>query len=275
MEYEFSVIIPVHFAINELQLKEAFDSVAINQQLLPSELIIVIDGTIQPSRLEFINLYASRLTIPVKIFFTGLSPKGPGYTRNLGVQNAAFDVVAFMDSDDVSLPDRFLKQIPLLNESSYDLIGGQIEELDETLTKSISIRSVPLNNQDISNEFKIRNPINNVTVVIRRDVFLELGGYPELFFGEDYVLWLKMDERNCKMINIDSILVKVRTGEGFLSRRFGNDYLKKNIQLSYYLMKFKAVGLRYSSLRILKFMLLYILPENLQYFLVKKFTRNQ
>ncbi len=274
MEYAFSVIIPVHFAINELQLKEAFDSVTINQKLLPSELIIVIDGTIQPSILEFINLYASRLTIPVKIFFTGLSPKGPGYSRNLGVQNAAFDVVAFMDSDDVSLPDRFLKQIPLLNESSYDLIGGQIEELDETLTKRISMRSVPLNNQDISNEFKIRNPINNVTVVIRRDVFLELGGYPELFFGEDYVLWLKMNEHNCKMINIDSVLVKVRTGEGFLSRRFGIDYLKKNLQLSYYLMKFKAVGLRYSSLRILKFMLLYILPKNLQYFLVKKFTRN-
>jgi glycosyltransferase involved in cell wall biosynthesis len=274
MEYKFSVVIPVHFAINELQLKESFDSVAINQLLLPSELIIVVDGTIQPSRLEFINLYASQLSMPLKLFFTGPSPKGPGYTRNLGVQNAIFEMVAFMDSDDVSLPDRFLKQIPLLNESCYDLIGGQIEELDETLTKSISIRSVPLNNQDIYNEFKIRNPINNVTVVIKRDIFLELGGYPELFFGEDYVLWLKMAERNCKMINIDSVLVKVRTGEGFLSRRFGSDYFKKNLQLSYYLMKFKTVGLRYSLLRMLKFIFLYTLPKNLQYFFVKKFTRN-
>lgn len=274
MEYKFSVVIPVHFAINELQLKESFDSVSIYQQLLPSELIIVVDGTIQPSRQEFIDVYASHLSIPVKVLFTGPSPKGPGYTRNLGVQNASFDVIGFMDSDDVSLPERFFKQIPLLFESHYDLIGGQIEELDETLTKSISKRTVPLNDRDIYNEFKLRNPINNVTVVIKRNIFIELGGYPELFFGEDYVLWLKMAERDCRMLNLDSVLVKVRTGEGFLSRRFGNDYFKKNLYLSYHLMKFKPVGFRYSLLRMFKFMFLYILPKNLQYFLVKKFTRN-
>ena len=97
MDYKFSVVIPVHFAINEIQLKESFDSVAINQQLLPSEVIIVVDGTIQPSRLEFINLYTSQIKIPFKLLFTGPSPKGPGFTRNLGVQNATFGVVAFMD----------------------------------------------------------------------------------------------------------------------------------------------------------------------------------
>jgi glycosyltransferase involved in cell wall biosynthesis len=274
LEYKFSVIIPIHFSISELQLKESFDSVVVDQILLPSELILVVDGIIQPSKLEFINLYSSLLSIPVKLFFTGSSPKGPGYARNLGVKNSTFDLVAFMDSDDVSLPDRFLKQIPLLKESCYDLIGGQIQELDETLTKNISIRSVPLNNQDIYKEFKIRNPINNVTVVIKKNIFLELGGYPELFFGEDYVLWVKMAERNCKMINIDSVLVKVRTGEGFLNRRFGIDYFKKNLKLSYYLMKFRTVGLRYSILRMLKFIFIFILPKKTQYFFVKKFTRN-
>lgn len=273
-EYKFSVIIPVHFAISELQLKESFDSVVVNQQLLPSELIIVIDGTIQPSISNFINVYISQLIIPCKLFFTGPSSKGPGFARNLGVQNSTFNIVAFMDSDDVSLSDRFLKQVPILYESDCDLIGGQIEEFNETLTDRIGFRSVPLNNKDIYKEFKIRNPINNVTVAIKKDIFIELGGYPNLFFGEDYILWLKMAERKCKMMNLDSVLVKVRTGDAFLSRRFGTNYLIKNFQLSLKLMKFKNVGLIFSVLRMLKFILIYILPKNLQYFLLKKYTRN-
>ena len=83
-----------------------------------------------------------------------------------------------------------------------------------------------------------------------------------------------MAERKCKMMNLDSIIVKVRTGDAFLSRRFGTNYLIKNFQLSLKLMKFKNVGLIFSFLRMLKFILIYILPKRLQYFLLKKFTRN-
>jgi glycosyltransferase involved in cell wall biosynthesis len=274
MNYKFSVIIPVHFAISEIQLKQSLDSVAIEQDLLPSELIIVFDGTIKPSIINFIDIYKFQIQIPVKVFFTGPLSKGPGFSRNLGVQKSAFEVVAFMDSDDVSLSNRFLKQVPLLYEEYYDLIGGQIQEYNETLTKVISIRSVPINEKDIYDEFKIRNPINNVTVAVKKDIFIALGGYPNLFFGEDYVLWLKMAERKCKMINLETVLVKVRTGDAFLKRRFGSDYLKKNLHLSFYLMSFKLVGLRYSLLRMLKFVLLFLLPKNLQYFLLKKYTRN-
>ena len=83
-----------------------------------------------------------------------------------------------------------------------------------------------------------------------------------------------MAERKCKMMNLDSVLVKVRTGDPFLSRRFGTNYLIKNFQLSLKLMKFKNVGIIFSFLRMLKFILIYILPKSLQYFLLKKYTRN-
>ena len=83
-----------------------------------------------------------------------------------------------------------------------------------------------------------------------------------------------MAERKCKMKNLDSVLVKVRTGDAFLSRRFGTNHLLKNFQLSLKLMKFKNVGLIFSFLRMLKFIFIYILPRKLQYFLLKKYNRN-
>lgn len=274
MGFQFSVIVPVHFAISEWQLKESLDSVTIDQDLLPSELILVIDGTIESSFFEFINLYKAHSNIPIKIVHTGPVPKGPGFARNMGVNNADFSVVAFMDSDDVSVRSRFRSQVPLLYEGCYDLIGGQISEYDEMLTEVLSIRSVPTNSQDILNTFKFRNPINNVTVVVKKEVFIKLGGYPNLFFGEDYVLWLKFAEGGYRMLNLESVLVKVRTGDEFLSRRFGFDSLVKNLKLSCYLMNFELVGVAYSLLRMMKFFVLLLLPKSWQYHYLKKYTRN-
>ena len=274
MDFKFSVIIPIHNSVSEIQLKESFDSVVISQFLKPTELILVIDGFIEQPKLRFIKTYASNLNISSKILFTGLIPKGPGYSRNLGAENAKHNIIAFMDSDDVSMPDRFIKQIPLLERSNFDLVGGQIEERDETLSKKISVRSVPLNNVDIYKEFKYRNPINNVTVAIRKKIFLDSGGYPELFFGEDYILWLKMTEIDCNFKNLDSILVRVRTGKEFLKRRFTSIYFKRNLKLSFYLSKFKAVGMRYSALRMFKVFIISSLPSRIQYYMIKRFTRD-
>lgn len=272
MVYKFSVIIPVHYAVTSDQLVQCFDSI-VNQTLHPSELIIVIDGKISDELKTSINNYLSNCIINSFVFENEVS-KGPGITRNIGVKNAKHTIVAFMDSDDVCVKNRFELQIPLLFENNYDLVGGQIEELNESLTESISIRSVPLNQSEIINEFKHRNPINNVTVAMKRDLFQALGGYPNLYFGEDYILWLKMAEKDCKFVNLGEVLVKVRTGNDFLNRRFGKKYLKKNILLCRYLSKFPLIGFWYANLRIIKFLFLYLMPKNLQYYFVKKYTRN-
>ncbi|BFG70362.1 glycosyltransferase [Sediminibacterium sp. KACHI17] len=273
-EYKFSVIVPVHYTITAAQLKASLDSVMLNQSMLPSEVVVVIDGTIDNYLSIFLRDYLSKSPISTMILNTGPVSKGPGVTRNFGVKHASYPIIAFMDSDDVSLPNRFEQQIPIIHNQNYDLVGGQIEELDELLKNRISLRTVPLNDEDIKKEFKKRNPINNVTVAIKKEAFLQVGGYPDLYFGEDYVLWVKMAEKKYRFLNLNTILVNVRTGDSFLNRRFGRDYFKKNIYLCMYLSKYPTVGFRYSFLRMVKFSLLFILPKRLQYLFVKKYTRN-
>ncbi len=271
-KYLFSVILPIHKDITSIQLSECINSL-ISQTLKPTEIIIIFDGVVS-NDIEiliinkFTNLDISYLIIKNEI------NKGPGYSRNLAINFSSYNIVAFMDADDYSISNRFELQIPLIANNMYDIVGGQIAEFYENIDDLISIRRVPLNSIDIKRQLKKKSTMNNVTVAMKKDILIKHGGFPEIYHGEDYLLWIKLAENNYKFFNINEILVKVRTDRNFLTRRFSEQQLNNNVILYFNLIKFKSIGYFFPTLRFVTFLFLYVLPKNVRKFIFLKIIRN-
>ena len=138
-----------------------------------------------------------------------------------------------MDTDDICLPDRFEKQMAFIKENSdIAVLGGQIEEFDESMQFPTGKRLVPTEYNTICQKSLSMNPFNHMTVGYKKSVILEVGGYQHHLFMEDYNLWLRIIAKGYLVRNLPDVLVNVRAGYAMLGRRKGLDYIKSEWQLS-------------------------------------------
>lgn len=227
--YDFSVVLAIYSGTNVQELNFCLDSIN-NQTLLPNEIIMVVDGVVGVDLSRFLDAYSSK--VPIKILKLE-SNVGPGAARNAALECVHTEFVAIMDSDDVCVQDRFESQVEMFKLFPFlDVVGGRIIEFyndDINITYPYD-RKIFFNHEDI---FRTRNsviPVNNVTAMIRTKSMKAVGGYPNLRFGEDYVLWLHMLSKGYKFANLDKVLVKVRVGEDFYERRTGLVILKREFK---------------------------------------------
>lgn len=227
--YDFSVVLAIYSGTNVQELNFCLDSIN-NQTLLPNEIIMVVDGVVGVDLSRFLDAYSSK--VPIKILKLE-SNVGPGAARNAALECIHTEFVAIMDSDDVCVQDRFESQVEMFKLFPFlDVVGGRIIEFyndDINITYPYD-RKIFFNHEDI---FRTRNsviPVNNVTAMIRTKSMKAVGGYPNLRFGEDYVLWLHMLSKGYKFANLDKVLVKVRVGEDFYERRTGLVILKREFK---------------------------------------------
>ena len=117
---------------------------------------------------------------------------GPAGARNRGVAEARGEWIAFLDGDDVWLPQKLDEQIGLAAESADAVMwcGMTADYSDNAQLDSGSI----MTGRDISlDELSECNPIATSTILVRRDVVKAVGGFDEQFRGpEDYDLWLRI-----------------------------------------------------------------------------------
>ena len=92
---------------------------------------------------------------------------GLGHALDAGLASCAHEVVARMDADDVSLPERFATQIPLLAEG-YDLVGSALLEFADDEDDIVGLRTPPLGEDEIRSWSRFHDPFNHPTVVYRR-----------------------------------------------------------------------------------------------------------
>ena len=102
---------------------------------------------------------------------------GLGDALAIGIKKCTYDLVARMDSDDISMPHRFQKQLDVFMNNNIDVCGSWINEFnwDENIVDSIRI--VPERHSDIVKFAKSRNPINHMTVMFKKRKVLEAGNY--------------------------------------------------------------------------------------------------
>ncbi|MDB2106216.1 glycosyltransferase [Clostridium paraputrificum] len=229
----FSVLISVYKNDNPNYLQQALDSIE-NQTRIPSEVVLVVDGPISESLdniiKEMSNKYSNIKLVRIE------KNIGLGNALAMGMKYCSNNIIARMDSDDISVRDRFEKQIKCFEEDSeLSIVGSNIDEFENEVCNIVGKRKVPTIDHEIKKYIKYRCPFNHVSVMFKKDSVELAGGYLDWFYNEDYYLWLRMYIKKCKFRNIDESLVRVRVGEEMYMRRGGKQYFKSEFELQKYM----------------------------------------
>lgn len=174
---------------------------------------------------------------------------GLGNALNIGLKHCRNDLVARMDSDDISLPGRCECQLEMFSRNSeLALCSGDIAEFDSDPSENNDIRHVPETYEEILQFAKRRSPMNHMAVMYRKSAVENAGGYIEISLAEDYYLWARMLKKGYYAENAGRVLVKARTGNGMYARRGGWKYAKNSCYLQRQLLRIKFISpIEYSS----------------------------
>jgi hypothetical protein len=138
--------------------------------------------------------------------------------------------VARMDADDISLPQRFAVQMPIV-EAGADIVGSGLLEFGEGADDVVGRRIPPTDPDDIRARSRFADPFNHPTVVYRRACVQAVGGYGDFALMEDYLLWAKMIAAGAQVANVAEPLVLYRVGAGAYRRRGGLAQLRTELGL--------------------------------------------
>ncbi len=221
---KFSVLMSVYKNDKSEDVQVAIDSL-LNQTLLPNQIVILEDGKISKKLDDLLENYSKKHKI-IEIYKRKQN-LGLGLTLNEGLNYCKYDYVARMDADDYSYPNRFEEEIRYLeSHPDIDVVGCNIDEYDENLSKKLAVRVVPEFDKKIKKYMKKRNGVNHVTVIYKKQSVLNAGSYEDCLYFEDYYLWCKMIKNGCKFYNIQESLMKIRAGFDMAKRRGGLSYSK-------------------------------------------------
>ncbi len=202
---------PVYNA--EKYLKGAIDSI-LSQTYSDFEFVIVDDCS-RDSSVPIIKSYNdSRI-----VFLENEQNSGVAVTLNRGLAVCRGEYVARMDSDDISRPERFAKQIAFL-EAHPDVAvvtcGVRTFCGDKTISECGWSNVEP---ERIKKDLFFSCALAHPTVMMRRDVINSLGGYAPEYNGlEDYELWCRVIE-NHKIASVGEVLFEYRVHEGQVSKK--------------------------------------------------------
>ncbi len=269
---KFSVLMSVYSKEKPEFFLEAVESV-INQTINPAEIIIVKDGELTESLEEVCSILLHKY--PSYIRFVSLEKNvGLGLALQRGVLECRYDLIARMDTDDISKSDRFEKQLKAFAANpSLAICGGFIEEFSNTPQQIDSIRSVPLNKEAIYAFAKKRNPFNHMTVMFNKKAVLDVGNYQPLLLLEDYYLWFRLIMHKQDMINLPDVLVMARTGKDMFMRRGGWEYFVREKKLYDIFFKEKYINIwQYMIVIFIRFMSR-VIPNKIRFYLYYFFIR--
>ena len=227
-----AVILPVYKNDKPEYVIPAIDSV-LNQTLSNVHLYIGVDGPVGGNLEEVLAAYSKLPNVKICRY---LENRGLACVLNDLLAEAfcnGAEYIARMDADDISLPDRFEKQLKFLEEHpEVDVVGGAIEEIDENGDSRSKIIVYPQTPDACRAFFARRNPLAHPAVMFRKQFFEKVGhGYrPEYRQNQDTMLWYDGLMADVQIANITDVVLKFRMTESlFKKRRNGYKFAKKQL----------------------------------------------
>lgn len=271
-DLKFSVAMSVYKNDNADFFARALQSITDDQTIKPNEIVLVVDGPVGENINAVIEEYSNKYDIfkVIRLEVNG----GLGNALRLAVENASYELIARMDSDDVSLPTRFEEQLGVIDATEADVVGGFMTEFVGEENNVIGCRDVMLNNEDIKRDMKGRCAVNHVTVMYKKSAVLAAGGYIDWHYNEDYYLWIRMLLKGCTFANADKVFVNVRVGKEMYRRRGGMKYFKSEAKLQGFMLKNKLISFPRYMINVNKRLIVQVLlPNKLRGWVFKKFAR--
>lgn len=215
---KYSVLMSVYYKEKPEYFEKSIQSM-LEQTVKPDEIVIVKDGKLTNELDSVIEKYFSKYTD----LFTVISLEqnsGLGHALNEGLKKCRNELVARMDTDDISLSDRCEKQLREFEKNKQLVIcGGQICEFYGTTDNITSCRIVPSTPDEIRQFAKRRSPFNHPTVMYKKSKILSYNGYSENSRKEDLDLFLRMIFAGEPICNVCDVLLFYRAGIDNLQRR--------------------------------------------------------
>lgn len=228
---KFSVLISIYYKELPDYLIFCFISIWTEQILKPAEIVLVKDGVLTSELEQVISVWQEKLGNVLKVIPLEQNV-GLGKALNIGLQSCSYDWVFRMDTDDISTPDRFLKQVEFIQQNpDIVLFGGQILEFNQDISDASVLKAVPITDKEIRKFAQKRCPFNHMTVAYKKDIVLKLGGYQHHLFMEDYNLWLRVMGVGYQVANLPDVILYARVGNGMHARRRGWQYVQSEKQL--------------------------------------------
>lgn len=199
-----SVVMPAYNA--QKYISSAIESI-LNQTFKDFELIIVNDCSID-NTLKIIKSFR-RKDQRIKIINNGMR-LNIAATLNKGISQAKSNIIARMDADDISLPERLELQYKLINSSkNISVIGANIIIIDAN-GNEIAIRAYPNSSEKLKKCLFRYSSFAHPVVCFRKDIFDSVGGYdPKYSPTEDLDLWFRMGSKH-KFGSVNKPLLKYR-----------------------------------------------------------------
>ena len=271
----FSVAMSVYKSDNAVFFSRALDSITESQTVIPNEIVLVVDGPVSKEINDVIGKYTKKYGI-----FKVIRLKknvGLGRALKVAIENSTYDLIARMDSDDISVPTRFEEQLRYFElNPETDVLGGDITEFIGEENNIVGKRVVPLTNDSIREFMKERCGMNHVSVMYKKEVVKQAGGYQDLFWNEDYYLWIRMWLNNAVFANTGSALVNVRVGEDMYRRRGGSKYFNSEKKLQDYMLKYGMISYPLYIKNIAKRLVIQkLMPSNIRGFIFRIFAREK
>ncbi len=234
----FSLLLAVWRNDDPAFLRQAFTSSVRDQTRRPDQVVLVQDGPVPDALAATIRELVA--ASPVRVDHLVLEHNvGLGPALDRGLAACHHEIVARMDADDVSLPERFARQIPVV-EAGADIVGTGLLEFGSSVDDVVGRRTPPTDPERIRRVITFRDPFNHPTVVYRRSAVQAAGGYTDMALMEDYLLFARMVDAGARPANLAEPLVCYRVGAGAYARRGGRRLLRAELAVQ---RRFRRLGI--------------------------------
>lgn len=224
----FSVLISTYHGENPAEVDNCLES-TYEQTLHPDEVVIVKDGPLPLDLDNTVNKWADRYSDRTKVIAFEEN-RGTGKALQTGLAECTHELIAKVDSDDISIEERFERQFEYLtNNPNVAAVGGYMKEILPDGEERI--REVPESPEDLSSYARYRSPINHPTSMYRKSAVESVGGYRDLRSMQDYDLWVRLLTAGFDLANIPEVFVVSEVGEDWHARRGGIEYAKIEFDL--------------------------------------------
>ncbi len=203
-----SVIIPAYQAARHIG--ETIDSV-LRQTFSAYEIIVVNDGSPDTEELErVLAAYGDR------VIYLKQKNGGPAAARNTGIRGARGEYIAFLDSDDLYLPEHLQEQLAFMKSGGYDFVYADALLFGRSPLAGYTFMELVPSEGEVTfeNLLAAQCTVITSTVVARKQPILDAGLFDEkhtcIIPAEDYDLWLRLAQRGTRMAYQQKPLIKHR-----------------------------------------------------------------
>ena len=227
----YSVLMSVYDKEKHEYFEQSIQSM-LQQTAKPEQFVIVEDGILNEDLQKIIKKYKSEspdlfTIVPLK------QNVGLGRALDYGLRACRNELVARMDSDDISLPQRCEKQLNVFSkDKQLAIVGTNIDEFWDNPKEIKCSRVVPSEPEEIKKQIGRIQPFNHPTVMYKKSEVIRCGGYGKMKRKQDRDLFSRMINMGCKARNIDESLLLFRSNADNYKRRKSWTYCKSTIDVT-------------------------------------------